>query len=503
MAYGIIVYFRLCILLMANGSGAVNESPSDLLALGDDALASENFLVAVDYYERGIEIIESSSSEKEKVSPIVSVSIYTNLGTALSSLGQNEKAAELYTQAVLMQPDLVDGLDEQQKQDVTDIAAQASFFLGMVHQELGNLNMAANAYAHANSLDKWHWGALANLGALLQDEIRSPADAIDAYNKAYEILTQTEVSPTDAPVEPRYILSQLQYRIGMCILSSPDRKCVLRDAPDTQVDCKELAANSFSMAVSFDPDNEGAKHMLASVTADATVKRASNTYVEELFEIYAENFEHSLVDELKYDGFRRLREAFNNAFGGEEYVPNFALVVDAGCGTGLVGEQFRNISQSLIGIDLSQSIINESKKKRPGLYNDTQVGDLVDIFRERAPISLIIAADSYIYFGDLDPLFESMGASVEVGGYVAFTLENVSIESEQSLQETKPDWRWQLTASGRFAHRRQYVEVVGKKHGLKTISYVPLDGFRFESGIPVRGHIFIMTKQQRNNNQEL
>ena len=72
-----------------------------------------------------------------------------------------------------------------------------------------------------------------------------------------------------------------------------------------------------------------------------------------------------------------------------------------------------------------------------------------------------------------------------------------------SLQETKPDWRWQLTASGRFAHRRQYVEAVGKKHGLKAISYVPLDGFRFESGVPVRGHIFIMTKLQRNNNQEL
>jgi len=42
------------------------------------------------------------------------------------------------------------------------------------------------------------------------------------------------------------------------------------------------------------------------------------------------------------------------------------------------------------------------------------------------PISLIIAADSYIYFRDLVPLFESMQEGLEHGGYVAFTLESVS-----------------------------------------------------------------------------
>lgn len=45
------------------------------------------------------------------------------------------------------------------------------------------------------------------------------------------------------------------------------------------------------------------------------------------------------MDELGYNGYERLRRGFNRAFGGEENVPNFPLVVDAGCGTGLVGEQ--------------------------------------------------------------------------------------------------------------------------------------------------------------------
>jgi len=100
-------------------------------------------------------------------------------------------------------------------------------------------------------------------------------------------------------------------------------------------------------------------------------------------------------------------------------------------GTGLAGEQFRNISKHLIGVDLSPSIINEGKKARPGLYDDIRVGDFVEIFRVMKAASLIIAADSYIYFGDLAPLFESMQNSLMDSGLVAFTLENVSEENEK------------------------------------------------------------------------
>ena len=60
--------------------------------------------------------------------------------------------------------------------------------------------------------------------------------------------------------------------------------------------------------------------------------------------IFNLSFEHSLVQELGYDGYQRLRRGFNRAFGGEEKVPKFKLVVDAGCGTGLVGEQVRLIT---------------------------------------------------------------------------------------------------------------------------------------------------------------
>ena len=72
-----------------------------------------------------------------------------------------------------------------------------------------------------------------------------------------------------------------------------------------------------------------------------------------------------------------------------------------------------------------------------------------------------------------------------------------------SLDETKPDWRWQLTASGRFAHRKEYVANMGLSHDLTLIHYENLDGFRHEHGKDVRGHIFVMKKGiEENNNKD-
>lgn len=85
----------------------------------------------------------------------------------------------------------------------------------------------------------------------------------------------------------------------------------------------------------------------------------------------------------------------------------------------------------MVGVDLSEAILAEAQKMRPGLYDKVLVGDVAQVIQDLRPIPLIIAADSYIYFGDLDPLFEAMEVSLADNGYVAFTLENVDQESEE------------------------------------------------------------------------
>ncbi|MGK3751219.1 MAG: putative TPR repeat methyltransferase [Bacillariaceae sp.] len=72
-----------------------------------------------------------------------------------------------------------------------------------------------------------------------------------------------------------------------------------------------------------------------------------------------------------------------------------------------------------------------------------------------------------------------------------------------SLDESKPDWRWQLTASGRFAHRKEYVTNIGQAHDLTLMHYEKLDGFRQDHGKDVRGHLFVMQKGAPPKKDEL
>lgn len=275
----------ICFIVQHSYIAEADESLSQeqLLKLGDAALVSDDLSTAMGYYKRGIENI------KDEDSISTPLSLYTNLATAYSSTGNEEEAKNMYRKAIIYHSKKIEDIEEQSaRKEATDIAAQASFFLGMTLQELGSNQKAADAYAYANTLDPNHWSSLANLGSVLQDSLNMPGEAMAVYYKAYDILSQSEVEPTDPPEHPRSIRSQLQYRIGLAINFSREQKCVMRDDPDKEVPCSELAASAFNTAVQLDPNNEDAKHMLASVTTDATMRRASNTYVTDLFERYAE-----------------------------------------------------------------------------------------------------------------------------------------------------------------------------------------------------------------------
>ena len=262
--------------------GAFDVSAEEYLSMGSSALSMDNFDEAVKHYKNGIAVL---GEQNELVTVL---SLYTNLGTTLSSLEREGEAVDAYRKALTIFTETIDNLkNEREIQESKGIASQASFFLAMVYQSLGRNRLAADTYALANTIDPYHWSSLGNLGAILHDKLGSHEEALIAYNKAYEILTQTEVEPTDPPENPRFMLAELQYRIGLCIIHNVNRRCALVDDPATEVPCKELATNAFSTAVKFNPDHESARHMMATITADATMKRASNTYVKSLFDNYA------------------------------------------------------------------------------------------------------------------------------------------------------------------------------------------------------------------------
>eukprot|EP00577_Skeletonema_sp_RCC1716_P001155 CAMPEP_0113379150 /NCGR_PEP_ID=MMETSP0013_2-20120614/4074_1 /TAXON_ID=2843 ORGANISM="Skeletonema costatum, Strain 1716" /NCGR_SAMPLE_ID=MMETSP0013_2 /ASSEMBLY_ACC=CAM_ASM_000158 /LENGTH=552 /DNA_ID=CAMNT_0000261409 /DNA_START=84 /DNA_END=1742 /DNA_ORIENTATION=+ /assembly_acc=CAM_ASM_000158 len=501
---------------------------------------------AIEAYKQGVETLpaECDKSFDKKQAQII-LSLHTQLGQALSYAGDLQSAIDSFRSACICQREWSEG---GKNEALNQLASKAYFSLGMAYQESASsatdegkqreqLELSVRAYGHATKLDPLYWSSYANLGVILADvgqdgngnkveSLEMYEEGILAYQKAIDILTGADGSnsiPTDPPENVREVVAELQYRIGLCLvpyLFSPDsddetggedneRDCTLtvESKPITR-SCLELAAYQFNRAAQYDALHVGAQNALVLVTADASFGMSTDVKkVEALFEDYASNFESSLVDELGYNAFHRMRRGFDRALAqeNESTEKKFLKVVDAGCGTGLAGVEFRNISQSLIGIDLSPKIIEHAKTKRPGLYDSFQTGDIKPILRDYAkqPISLLVAADTFIYFNDLTDLFASMKDGIGEGGYAVFSLENVSEESEARLNAIVPEWRWQLTPSGRVAHRKEYVEDIAKENGFQTVLYDKLDNFRAEKGEGVRGHLFVLRKDSSLKKDEL
>lgn len=274
----LVLLFQLC--LVSQPIVCAASEADHFLSKADQELGDGSYERAIQLYTSGIEALEESESL------VTILSLETNLASALSALGQNEEAVEHYRKAILSYKETIDGIDDQETVAFAkEITTAASFYLGMVYQDMDQPESAVQAYGHTFKLDENHWASLANLGSVLHDQMKMHDDALDAYNKAYLILTSDKA--TDPPEEPKPILSQLQYRIGLCLSHNFDRKCAISDDPNEEVSCKEMATHAFSMAVQFDPENASAKHMLSTITADATMTRASNDYVKNLFDDYA------------------------------------------------------------------------------------------------------------------------------------------------------------------------------------------------------------------------
>jgi len=231
-------------------------------------------------------------------------------------------------------------------------------------------------------------------------------------------------------------------------------------------------------------------------------QRAPRSYVEKMYDGFGnDDYDTKKVENRSYDGHLRLRRAFNTAFGGEENVPKLKNVVDAGCGTGLVGEQFRNISSMQVCVDISSVMLQKANELRPTVYDQFLKGDIIEFVPQMKPVNLILAGDVFTYFGDLDPLFKAMSegmADTDDGeAYLAFTCDNIDFKTELDFDIKELEWKWQLVESGRFKHQKEYVIQTGQKYDLEVIHYESIDGYEILNGEDVRGHLFVMQKMKK------
>ena len=230
---------------------------------------------------------------------------------------------------------------------------------------------------------------------------------------------------------------------------------------------------AYELALALDPCDElGAALHLARLGLRAAPQTAPPAYVRELFDAYAGRFDAHLSQALAYRAPQVLAD-----LAGERHVP---VILDLGCGTGLAGAVFRPRCDHMAGVDLSPGMIAMARQKQ--LYDRLDVADLLAFLHaERAASAgLILAADVFVYIGDLGGIFADCARVLQPGGRIAFTLQR----GDQGVS---------LGADLRYAHGAGEIAALAQAAGLLVATSTEVST-RQDRGIDVPGLAFVLER---------
>ena len=164
--------------------------------------------------------------------------------------------------------------------------------------------------------------------------------------------------------------------------------------------------------------------------------------LDELGELYKnwDNYEHDVIQLAGYVGHHVTTEILLRYLDNKK-----AKILDAGCGTGLVGDILYNKSyKNIVGIDFSQEMLNRALKKN--VYQSLSLGDLTQkLHFEDHTFDAVICAGTFTC-GHVGP--EALGEIIRItknGGYISFTVRNQEWEAspyEKIIKDLENSGSW-------------------------------------------------------------
>ena len=242
----------------------------------------------------------------------------------------------------------------------------------------------------------------------------------------------------------------------------------------------EEAIQSYDRALRLNPDLTQARENRDNAAFELKqAKRCPPGYMRNLFDSFAPTYDETMLEKLGYAAHRHLRTL------ADRVLPRDGApwrILDLGCGTGLVGESFKDLAQGgqLDGMDLAPRMIEAARAR--GLYGALMLGDLEVLLPQPGPVySLILAADTMIYIGDLEPTFRGVATRLEPGGFYLFAVEG------------KEGDGWEQTPMHRFAHSESYMRALARQTGLDFVDIMECQ-LRNEGAVPVPGFAVALQK---------
>ena len=351
---------------------------------------------------------------------------WNNIGNVLLGLDRDEEAAEAFARSL----DLV---------ETPDVWAN----LARAWRRRGAPDRSEQVCRRALEMQPDHGAAMHNLALALIVQ-RRIEEGVDAAMKASELL-------------PAHERRDSLYARLLMMAGEPDH-----------------AARLLRGWLAREPDSAYAAHQLAACTGEGTPDRASDAYVETVFDNFAASFDTTLA-RLHYCAPDLVTRALRQVLPAADRQLDIA---DVGCGTGQCGPLLQPWARRLVGCDLSAAMMVRARAR--GVYDELQKAELT-AFLDGHPdgFDVVVSADTFIYFGDLRSVARSMRRAIRAGGHVAFSLE--------AMAASEPG-EHVLRSTGRYAHSGDYVRRMLEDAGLLVETMV-VEVLREESNVPVQGWI--------------
>ena len=322
----------------------------------------------------------------------------------------------------------------------------------------GHYNLAATL----NACDQKN----AALNVIKQAEREFPDSALIHYGKACVLqslgrLDEALVGFTTAlELDPHH--ADTWYGVGVVILRQGDP---LR------------AGSYFERALDVSPNHIGARYMSDALSGQGQTQ-PDQSFVRDLFDNYASYYDEHMLEQLGYRVPDLLCDALADVLRGVTKLQ----ALDLGCGTGLMGSSLRAHAAQLTGVDLARGMLNRAQAL--AYYDRLECCDVVGYLKSqhRATLDLVVAADLFIYFADLEEAFAAIRHVLRSGGAFAFTVEEHQGEG------------WSTGPSGRIRHSRPYLESLRDSLGYTTRSFERMV-IRHEGGEPCQGFVIVWSAE--------
>ena len=195
--------------------------------------------------------------------------------------------------------------------------------------------------------------------------------------------------------------------------------------------------------------------------------RCDAGYVRHLFDQFSVDYDVRMRGQLAYAAPEILRELARLVVPGRKEL----AILDLGCGTGLAGAAFKEMSSRLDGVDLSQAMLEQARAK--GIYDGLRHGDLETMLGTHE-YDLALAADALVYLGDLAATFTAVQTQLKRSGIFLFTVE----KQDGDAFALGPKRRWR--------HSERYLRNLAALSGFDVVGLLDCVP-RTESNAPVEG----------------